>query len=318
MSYSRYILRRLVLSLISLIAASALIFGLLRLLPGDIAQTRLGIGATPEAVEQLRRELGLDRPVVAQYFDWLTGAATGDLGTSLINDVSVASELRSKARVTAPLIGASAVIALLIALPLGLIAGLRHRRRDGVALSAVSQLGIAVPSFWIGVILITVFAVNSSVLPAGGFPEEGWADIGASLRSLLLPIATLSLAQAAVLMRFARSAAIDVLSQDFFRTARATGLSRLRALRIHGLRNSAIPVVSVLGLQVSTLIVGAIVVESVFALPGVGQMLLQDVAVRDFNKVMGTLTVAVAIVFVVSFITDLIIGKLDPRMASER
>ena len=318
MSYSRYILRRLVLSLISLIVASALIFGLLRLLPGDIAQTRLGIGATPEAVEQLRRELGLDRPVVAQYFDWLTGAATGDLGTSLINDVSVASELRSKARVTAPLIGASAVIALLIALPLGLIAGLRHRRRDGVALSAVSQLGIAVPSFWIGVILITVFAVNSSVLPAGGFPEEGWADIGASLRSLLLPIATLSLAQAAVLMRFARSAAIDVLSQDFFRTARATGLSRLRALRIHGLRNSAIPVVSVLGLQVSTLIVGAIVVESVFALPGVGQMLLQDVAVRDFNKVMGTLTVAVAIVFVVSFITDLIIGKLDPRMTSER
>lgn len=318
MSYSRYILRRLVLSLISLIAASALIFGLLRLLPGDIAQTRLGIGATPEAVEQLRRELGLDRPVVAQYFDWLTGAATGDLGTSLINDVSVASELRSKARVTAPLIGASAVIALLVALPLGLLAGLRHRRRDGVALSAVSQLGIAVPSFWIGVILITVFAVNSSVLPAGGFPEEGWADIGASLRSLLLPIATLSLAQAAVLMRFARSAAIDVLSQDFFRTARATGLSRLRALRIHGLRNSAIPVVSVLGLQVSTLIVGAIVVESVFALPGVGQMLLQDVAVRDFNKVMGTLTVAVAIVFVVSFITDLIIGKLDPRMASER
>ena len=318
MSYSRYILRRLVLSLISLIAASALIFGLLRLLPGDIAQTRLGIGATPEAVEQLRRELGLDRPVVAQYFDWLTGAATGDLGTSLINDVSVASELRSKARVTAPLIGASAVIALLVALPLGLLAGLRHRRRDGVALSAVSQLGIAVPSFWIGVILITVFAVNSSILPAGGFPEEGWADIGASLRSLLLPIATLSLAQAAVLMRFARSAAIDVLSQDFFRTARATGLSRLRALRIHGLRNSAIPVVSVLGLQVSTLIVGAIVVESVFALPGVGQMLLQDVAVRDFNKVMGTLTVAVAIVFVVSFITDLIIGKLDPRMASER
>ena len=318
MSYSRYILRRLVLSLISLIAASALIFGLLRLLPGDIAQTRLGIGATPEAVEQLRRELGLDRSVVAQYLDWLSGAATGDLGTSLINDVSVTSELRSKARVTAPLIGASAVIALLIALPLGLIAGLRHRRRDGVALSAVSQLGIAVPSFWIGVILITVFAVNSSVLPAGGFPEEGWADIGASLRSLLLPIATLSLAQAAVLMRFARSAAIDVLSQDFFRTARATGLSRLRALRIHGLRNSAIPVVSVLGLQVSTLIVGAIVVESVFALPGVGQMLLQDVAVRDFNKVMGTLTVAVAIVFVVSFITDLIIGKLDPRMASER
>lgn len=318
MSYFRYILRRLVLSLISLIVASALIFGLLRLLPGDIAQTRLGIGATPEAVEQLRRELGLDRSVVVQYVDWLAGVATGDLGTSLINDVSVSSELRSKARVTAPLIGASAIIALFVALPVGLLAGLRHRRRDGIALSAVSQLGIAVPSFWIGVILITLFAVNSSVFPAGGFPEEGWTDVGASLRSLFLPTVTLSVAQAAVLMRFARSAAIDVLSQDFFRTARATGLTRFAALRIHGLRNSAIPVVSVLGLQVSTLIVGAIVVESVFALPGIGQMLLQDVAIRDFNKVMGTLTVAVAIVFVVTFITDLIIGKLDPRIASER
>ncbi len=318
MSYFRYLLRRLILSLVSLIMASALIFGLLRLLPGDIAETRLGIGATPEAVEELRRELGLDRSVVVQYFDWLSNAATGDLGTSLINDVSVSAELRSKARVTAPLIGASALIALIVALPLGLLAGLRHRRRDGIALSAVSQLGIAVPSFWFGVILVTVFAVNSNLFPAGGFPEGGWSDVGASVRSLVLPTVTLALAQAAVLMRFARSAAIDVLGQDFFRTARATGLSRLRALRIHGLRNSAIPVVSVLGLQVSTLIVGAIVVESVFALPGVGQMLLQDVAIRDFDKVMGTLTVAVAIVFAVSFITDLIIGKLDPRMASER
>lgn len=318
MSYFRYLLRRLILSLVSLIMASALIFGLLRLLPGDIAETRLGIGATPEAVEELRRELGLDRAVVVQYFDWLSNAATGDLGTSLINDVSVSAELRSKARVTAPLIGASALIALIVALPLGLLAGLRHRRRDGIALSAVSQLGIAVPSFWFGVILVTVFAVNSNLFPAGGFPEGGWSDVGASVRSLVLPTVTLALAQAAVLMRFARSAAIDVLGQDFFRTARATGLSRLRALRIHGLRNSAIPVVSVLGLQVSTLIVGAIVVESVFALPGIGQMLLQDVAIRDFDKVMGTLTVAVAIVFIVSFITDLILGILDPRLANDR
>jgi peptide/nickel transport system permease protein len=255
--------------------------------------------------------------VAVQYLDWLTGAVTGDLGTSMINDVSVSSELRSKARVTAPLIGASAVIALVVALPLGLFAGLRHRRRDGIVLSAASQMGIAVPSFWIGVILITLFAVNSNVFPASGFPEEGWASPGASIRSLFLPVVTLSLAQAAVLMRFARSAAIDVLSQDFFRTARATGLTKFTALRIHGLRNSAIPVVSVLGLQMSTLVVGAIVVESVFALPGVGQMLLQDVAIRDFDKVMGTLTVAVAIVFVVSFVTDVIIGMLDPRIARE-
>jgi peptide/nickel transport system permease protein len=317
MRYSRYLLRRLVLTLVSLVVASALIFGLLRLLPGDIAETRLGIGATPEAVEQLRLELGLDRSVVVQYVDWLTGAVTGDLGNSLVNGVSISAELRSKSLVTAPLISASALIALLAALPFGLLAALRHRRIDGVTLSAASQLGIAVPSFWIGVILITLFAVNRTVFPAGGFPESGWANTTEAVRSLILPVGTLALAQAAVLTRFARSAAIEVLNQDYFRTARATGLSRMAALRVHGLRNSAIPVVSVLGLQVSTLIVGAIVVESVFALPGIGQMLIQDVAIRDFNKVMGTLTVVVVIVFFVSFVTDAIIGILDPRISRE-
>jgi peptide/nickel transport system permease protein len=172
---------------------------------------------------------------------------------------------------------------------------------------------VAIPSFCVGVILITAFAVNRDVLPAGGFPEAGWSDGTEAIRSLVLPIVTLTIAQAAVLTRFARSAALDTLSQEFFRTARATGLTRRQALREHGLRNSLLPVVSVLGVQVSTLVVGAIVVESVFALPGIGQMLLQDVAIRDFNKVMGTLVVAMSLVFVVSFVTDLVTGILDPR-----
>jgi peptide/nickel transport system permease protein len=313
MSFARYVLRRLALALLSLVVASALMFAMLRLLPGDIAETKLGVGATPEAVSQLRKDLGLDRPAVAQYGEWLTNALTGDLGESLISEVSVSSELVSKSRVTLPLVLASALFSLILALPLGLIAALRNRRPDGTALSVTSQLGMAIPSFWVGVILITVFAVNRDFLPAGGFPEGGWAETSEAVRSLILPIATLTFAQSAVLIRFARSSALDTLNQDFLRTARATGLTRIQALRIHGLRSSLIPVVSVLSIQVSTLIVGAIVVESVFALPGIGQMLLQDVGIRDFNKVMGTLTVAMGVVFVVSFITDLVIGLLDPR-----
>lgn len=313
MSFAQYVLRRLALAFISLVVASAAMFSLLRLLPGDIAETKLGVGATPEAVAQLREDLGLDRSVFVQYGEWLSNAVRGDLGESLISEVSVSGELANKSRVTLPLVLASAVLSLLIALPLGLLAALRSRRLDGTALSVASQLGVAVPSFWVGVILITVFAVNRNVLPAGGFPETGWGDATEAIRSLVLPVATLTLAQAAVLARFARSAALDTLNQEFFRTARATGLTRMQALRVHGLRNSLLPVVSVLGMQVSTLVVGAIVVESVFALPGIGQMLLQDVAIRDFNKVMGTLVVAMSLVFIVSFITDLIIGVLDPR-----
>ncbi len=313
MSFARYVLRRFTLALVSLVVASALIFAMLRLLPGDIAETKLGVGATPEAVAQLREELGLNRSAVAQYGEWLTNAATGDLGKSLISEVSVSSELASKSQVTLPLVLTSALLSLILALPLGLFAALRNRRPDGTALSITSQLGMAIPSFWVGVILITIFAVNRELLPAGGFPEGGWSETPEAVRSLILPIATLTIAQSAVLIRFARSSALETLNQDFLRTARATGLTRIQALRIHGLRSALIPVVSVLGIQVSTLIVGAIVVESVFALPGIGQMLLQDVAIRDFNKVMGTLVVAMGVVFVVSFITDLIIGLLDPR-----
>jgi len=317
MSFARYVLRRLALAILSLVVASAMIFALLRLLPGDIAETKLGVGATPEAVAQFQEDLGLDRPALVQYGEWLAHAASGDLGKSLISEVSVSSELVSKSRVTLPLVLSSAFLSLLLALPLGLIAALRNNRRGGTALSVTSQLGMAIPSFWVGVILITVFAVNRNVLPAGGFPEGGWAETSQAVQSLILPVATLTISQAAVLMRFARSSALETLHQDFLRTARATGLTRIQALRIHGLRNSLIPVISVLGIQVSTLIVGAIVVESVFALPGIGQMLLQDVAIRDFNKVMGTLVVAMGVVFIVSFITDLIVGILDPRTTKQ-
>ena len=314
MTTAWYVVRRLALLVVSLIASSALVFLLLRLLPGDLAQAKLGIYGTPEALAQLRAEYGLDKSLPEQYLSWLSKAVRGDLGLSVLTGADITGELLSKATVTLPLIGIASVLAVLIAVPLGMLAALRFRKWDGIATSAVSQLGIAVPTFWIGVILITIFAVQTQVFPSGGFPYDGWVDLGGAVQSLILPACTLALAQGAVLMRFARSATIDVIQQDYFRTARATGLSRSAALRVHGVRNALVPVVSVLGMQISTLIVGAIIVESVFALPGVGQMLLQDVNVRDYTKVQGTVAVTTALVFVVSFVIDLVLGWLNPRM----
>ena len=314
MTTAWYVLRRFALLIVSLIVSSALVFLLLRLLPGDLAQAKLGIYGTPEDLTQLRTEYGLDKSLPEQYVSWLSKAVRGDLGLSVLTGADITSELLGKATVTLPLIGIASVLAVLIAVPLGMLAALRFRKWDGVATSAVSQLGIAVPTFWIGVILITIFAVQSQIFPSGGFPYDGWSNFGEAMKSLVLPACTLALAQGAVLMRFARSATIDVIQQDYFRTARATGLSRAGALRVHGVRNALVPVVSVLGMQISTLIVGAIIVESVFALPGVGQMLLQDVNIRDYTKVQGTVAATTALVFVVSFLIDLVLGLLNPRM----
>jgi peptide/nickel transport system permease protein len=271
------------------------------------------MNASPDALAQLERDYGLDKPLVVQYVDWLSGAVRGDLGTSMLTGADIASEIGSKATITLPLIAFASLFAVLIALPIGMVSALRHRKLDGVALSTTSQLGIAIPTFWMGVMLISVFALRTSLFPAGGFPDEGWSAWAESVRSLMLPAITLGLAQGAVLARFARSATLDVMQQDYFRTARATGMTRAKALHVHGVRNALIPVISVLGVQISTLIVGAIVVENVFALPGIGQMLLQDVAIRDYPKVQGIVVCATAMVFVVGFFIDLAMAAVDPR-----
>lgn len=305
--------RRCALLLASLIVSSLVVFILLRLLPGDIARAKLGMFATNEEVEALRLQLGLDRPPPVQYLEWLGNAVRGDLGTSMISGASVGGELVSKSAVTLPLIAVASVLAFLVAVPLGMYAGLRRTSWRGVTVSGIGQLGVAVPTFWIGVLLITGFAVTLQWLPSGGFPVDSWRDTGEAVRSMTLPAITLALAQGAVLMRYARSATIDVLQTEWFRTARATGMSTRTALRVHGVRNVLSPVVSVLGVQLATLVVGVIIVESVFALPGVGQMLLQDVSQRDVIKVQGTVAVTTALVFVVGFVVDAALRVIDPR-----
>ena len=309
-----YVLRRLGLLLVAIFVASIVIFVMLRLMPGDLARVIGGTQASPDRIDEIRRELGLDEPLVQQYLEWMGGILQGDFGTSALNGETVTSELGTKLAVTAPLVVASTVLSVVVAVPLGIVAGARHRRADGIGLSVVSQLGIAVPSFWAGLILIVVFGVHWNVFPAQGFPRDGWDDPAAAAESLVLPTVTLAISQGAVLLRFVRSATLDVLHQDYISTARAKGLTRTQALYRHGLRNASLPIISILGVQVASLLAGVVVIERVFNLPGVGQMLVRDIGSRDLEKVQGTVLLLAIIVLVVGFVVDVAHRLVDPRL----
>lgn len=308
-----FCVRRSGLLLVALLLASIIIFSLLRLLPGDLAATIGGLEATPERLDEIRSDLGLDRPLIAQYFEWIGGVVTGDFGRSALTNSTVTSQLGEKLSITGPLVLASTVLSLTVAVPFGIYAAVRHRRADGVALSALGQLGIAVPQFLIGIGLIAVLA-GTWGLPSQGFPRQGWEETGRAVQSLVLPTLTLAAAQAAILLRFVRASTLDVLNQDYIRTARSKGLTRVQALFVHGIRNASIPVVSVLGVQLASLIAGVVVIESVFNLPGVGQMLVRDVGNRDFDKVQGTVLLIAVAVLVIGFVVDLAHHLIDPRL----
>ncbi|MFT4210278.1 MAG: ABC transporter permease [Microbacterium sp.] len=309
----RYALTRLALLALGLLVASALIFVALRLLPGDVAQLIAGGNATSAQVAAIQAALGLDRPWPLQYLDWLGGLVRGDLGTSLVTGTPVAGELAQKAAVTLPLGALALLFALAVSIPLGVISALRNRRGSGVALSVGSQAIAAVPVVWAGMMLVVVFAVWLGWLPAQGFPRAGWADPGAALRALVLPAVTIGLVEGAMLLRFVRSATLQAIGQDYVRTAAAKGLTRTQALLRHGLPGVGLSIVSVLGLQVAGIIVGAVVIEQLFSLPGIGRMLVSDVGARDLPKVQGELFALTAFVLAVGFLVDLVHHALDPR-----
>ncbi|APU16515.1 ABC transporter permease [Actinoalloteichus fjordicus] len=314
----RYVLRRVLLLAGSLIAASALTFLLLSLLPGNPARTMLGVEATEEQVAELSRQLGTDQPAPIRYLHWLGDLLTGDLGRSYVSQQPVGPEILDRMTVTVPLGLSAFVLSVLIAVPLGVWAALRHRSPVGVVVSAISQLGVAVPIFWIGILLVAVFALNLGWAPPGGFPVAGWAEPGEAVRSLVLPVVTLAVAQASALLRYVRSATLDVVDQDFLRTARSVGWTRSQALWRHGLRNACVPVLSVLGVQLAGSLLGAVIVESVFTLPGLGRMLLTDVGNRDLVKVQATVFLMTAVVLVVGFLVDVAQRALDPRLRAAR
>ena len=301
----------------SLIAASVLVFFVVNLLPGDVATVMLGTNATPENVAILRHQLGLDQPLWLRYLQWMWGLLRGDLGVSVLSHSEIGPLLVQKLSVSGPLALLAAVIALVVSVPVGVVAGVRYRRLSGAIISALSLGGIAIPAFWAGLLLATIFAVKLRLFPAGGFVD--WSeDPVAAARSLLLPAVALGLVQAAVLTRFIRSAIIEVQREDFIRTARAKGLTRWQALQRHGFRNAAIPVVTVLGIQITSLLVGAIVIENVFVLPGLGRLLFQSVGNRDLIVVQDLVMLLTTVVLVVNFLVDLSYRALDPRIRSRR
>jgi peptide/nickel transport system permease protein len=304
--------RRIAIFAISLIGASLLIFAVTKALPGDVAQVLLGTEATPEAVAQLRAELGLDRPLAVQYIDWVGGMLVGNFGVSHLSGQSVLALIGPRLAVTLWLVGIAMLLALLIALPAGMVAALKRRSWQGVLVSSAAQVGMAIPVFWGGILAVVVFAVWLRWLPANGYvpltqDPVGWA------RHLVLPCLTLALVQAAVLIRYVRSAFVEVLNEDYYRTARAVGWTPMRALWRHGVRNAAIALVTVLGLQVGAVLVGAIVVESVFTLPGLGSLLLTAVNQRDLLVVQGTVMLLVLTVLAISALVDFSYLLIDPR-----
>jgi len=312
----QHLLRRGAAFLATLFVVSVLVFVVIRVLPGDPALLIMGTEGSPEAVARLRDTMGLNRPLAVQYVDWLGRALRGDLGVSIQYDVPVGRLIVSRLPVTLPLTVMAATFMMVVAIPFGLYAATRHRRAGDYLTMVLSQLGIAVPAFWSGLLLILLFSVHLGWLQSGGF--AGWGQgIWPALRSLLLPALALGVFQAAVLIRATRSAVLDVLREDYVRTARAKGVAERSVIGKHALRNALIPVVTVAGIQLGHLLAGSIILESVFALPGLGRLALGAIAARDLPVVQGvTLFVAGAIVLL-NFVVDLAYVVLDPRIRYE-
>lgn len=311
----RTVLSRLVQFLLTAWAASVVVFGLMQILPGNAAQVAAGINATPAEVARLEERFGLDRPLVVQYLDWIGGLLTGDFGVSYVTQAPITPVIVASIQVTLIVVIASMALALLIAVPLGTAAAVLRGNPLGTAISALSQVGVAVPNFLAAILLIMVFSLG-----LGWFPSSGWAapieGFGLFLSHLSLPVLALALVQAAILTRYVRSAVLEVMREDFLRTARAKGRTRTSALITHGLRNAAIPVITVAGVQLATLLIGAVVIEQVFVIPGMGSELIRAVQNRDLLTVQGIVMVLVLLVLLLNLIIDLLYTVLDPRVRS--
>jgi peptide/nickel transport system permease protein len=309
-----YLLRRSAFLLVSFLIAMVAIFVLLRLLPGDPANALLSVTATPEQIAAAQEQVGADRPVLEQFVTWFSALLQLDLGESFISSLPVGSEIAARLVVTVPLTLLAFALALVVSLVAGFVAATKSDRWYGIALSGLSQLGVAVPVFWVGILLVSVFAVGLRWLPSSGFPRDDWADPADALRSLTLPVITVALVMSASLTRYVRSATLDVIGSDYLRSARAQGSGYTEALWRHGLRNGAVPVISILGIELATTFLGAVVVESVFGLPGLGSMLLRGIEQHDYPNIQGVLFVSTLVVLVIGFIADITQRLVDPRL----
>ena len=312
-----YLVKRLLVGLVTLLAASIVVFSVLEIVPGDPAQLMLGMNATPEAVAALREQLGLDLPVIWRYLSWLGGFFVLDFGRSYTYSVPVSELIAERIVVSLPLAIISLILSTAIAIPVGLFAAARRGKAADAVSMGLSQFGVAVPNFWFALILIYVFAVWLRLVPAGGFP--GWsAGLWPALKALILPAIALALPQAAILARVTRQALLEVLGEDYIRTARAKGMPWRYVLWRHALRNAMIPVLTILGLQFAFLLAGTIIIENVFYLPGLGRLIFQAITQRDLIVVEGVVMLLVAAVIVVNLLVDLSYALVDPRLRSRR
>ena len=311
----RYFLKRLLSLVISLAIASLVIFFVIEIAPGDPASFMLGINAQPDTVAALRAELGLDVPKIQRYFDWVGNMALGDFGTSYTYRTPVTGMIGDRLWVSLPLAMYALGLSTLIAFPAGIYAAARRGKPGDLAVMGATQLGVAIPNFWFAMMLVLIFAINLRWFGAGGF--AGWQDgFWVGVHSLTLPAIALALPQAAILARVMRSALLDILAEDFMRTARAKGLTRRQALWRHGVRNAMIPVLTVIGLQFSFLLAGSIIIEQVFYLPGLGRLVFQAISSRDLIVVESVVMLLVFAVIVVNFAVDLAYAAVDPRLRS--
>ena len=315
---SDWLRRRLVSLVASLATASILLFLVVRLLPGDPANALLSAESTPDQIAAARRLAGSDVSLQQQFINWVSQLSTLDFGTSFISGLDVRAEITSRLAITVPLTLGGFLLALVVAVPVGYTSAARAGSWIGALINNLSQLGIAIPVFWVGILLSFVFALRLGWLPAGGFPLEGWSNQHEAARSLLLPVVTIAIVMSASLTRYIRSATLDVIGSDFIRTARAQGASFGHAMWQHGLRNAAAPVISVLGIELATTFIGAVVVEQVFALPGLGSLLVRAIAQHDYQVIQGILFVSTLVVLCSGFVADLVQRLVDPRLAVPR
>ncbi|WP_107948907.1 ABC transporter permease [Lysinibacillus parviboronicapiens] len=308
-----YIIRRFMLLITTILLVSMITFGVFQILPGDPVRTMLGTEADPTQIENLRSELGLDRPLYEQYSDWMKRLLTGELGNSIRFSMPVKDLLFDRLPVTMSLAGLTLIIVLTVSLPLGMFAARRQNKLSDVSLSTVTQIGMAVPSFWLGMMLILYVGMQFSFFKISGYIP--WSQsVSGALSTLILPALTIAIPQIAVNFRYVRTAILEQIQLDYVRTIRSKGMSERNVMYKHVLKNSMIPILTVFGLIMAEVVAGTIIVEQVFSLPGIGQLLITAISNRDFPLVQGIVMYITVAVVVINFIVDILYSVLDPRI----
>ena len=310
---AHFLLKRLISLILTLLVATGVIFIMIEVVPGDPAAYMMGLSGSTEATEALRAELGLNKSAWDRYTSWVSGMLGGDFGISYTYRVPVSDLILERTFVSVPLTIYALILSTIIAIPIGVISAAKRGTYVDTTLMGFAQVGVAIPNFWFAILMVLIFSTTLQFFSAGGFP--GWdAGFFVALKALTLPAISLALPQAAILARVMRSSVLEVMNEDYIRTARAKGLSKSQALMRHGLRNALIPVLTILGLQFSFLLAGGIIIESIFSLPGLGRLVFQSIAQRDLIVVKSVVTLLVAAVVIITFIVDMLYAAVDPRL----